>query len=213
MSQWLTLSRAAHLLGISRVALQKRIRDGELPSFDGMVSVDDVQRAWPQLYLDESGSFEKIRAIREDAFARRLRERVLPTQEALAQRLFAQGQELAELQRTLTRYHALLATLRARLDAAPPPAAADLARLLDEGLARALSAPAPGGDVMALDAMLRVMSAHVTVKPSGREFFVEGSESLLKAALRAGLAPNYGCGNGNCGLCKARVVAGETRHV
>jgi CDP-4-dehydro-6-deoxyglucose reductase len=67
--------------------------------------------------------------------------------------------------------------------------------------------------VVALDAMLRVMSAHVTVKPSGREFFVEGSESLLKAALRAGLAPNYGCGNGNCGLCKARVVSGETRTV
>jgi CDP-4-dehydro-6-deoxyglucose reductase len=213
MSQWLTISRAAHLLGISRVALQKRIRDGELPSFDGMVTVDDVQRAWPQLDLDESGSFEKTRAIREDAFARRLRERVLPTQEALAQRLFAQGQELAELQRTLTRYHTLFETLRARLDAEPAPAAADLARLLDEGLARALSAPAPGEDVVALDAMLRVMSAHVTVKPSGREFFVEGSETLLKAALRAGLSPNYGCGNGVCGLCKARVVAGETRGV
>jgi len=213
MSQWLTLSRAAHLLGISRMALQKRIRDGDLPSFDGMVTVDDVQRSWPQLDLEESGSFEKTRAIREDAFARRLRERVLPTQEALAQRLFAQGQELAELQRTLTRYHTLLETLRTRLDAEPAPVAADLARLLDEGLARALSAPAPGEDVVALDAMLRVMSAHVTVKPSGREFFVEGSESLLKAALRAGLAPNYGCGNGVCGLCKARVVAGETRTV
>jgi CDP-4-dehydro-6-deoxyglucose reductase len=213
MSQWLTISRAAHLLGISRVALQKRIRDGELPSFDGMVTVDDVQRAWPQLDLDESGSFEKTRAIREDAFARRLRERVLPTQETLAQRIFVQGQELAELQRTLTLYHRLFETLRARLDGTPAPAAADLAQLLDEGLARALSAPAPGGDVVALDAMLRVMSAHVTVKPSGREFFVEGSETLLKAALRAGLAPNYGCGNGNCGLCKARVVAGETRDV
>lgn len=213
MSQWLTLSRAAHLLGISRMALQKRIREGELPSFDGMVTVDDVRRAWPQLDLEESGSFEKTRSIREDAFARRLRERVLPTQEALAQRLFAQGQELAELQRTLTRYHTLLETLRARLDAAPAPAAADLAQLLDDGLAQALSAPAPGKDVVALDAMLRVMSAHVTVKPSGREFFVEGSETLLKAALRAGLAPNYGCGNGVCGLCKARVVAGETRDV
>jgi CDP-4-dehydro-6-deoxyglucose reductase len=61
--------------------------------------------------------------------------------------------------------------------------------------------------------MLRVMSAHVTVKPSGREFFVEGSETLLKAALRAGLTPNYGCGNGVCGLCKARVVEGEARAV
>jgi CDP-4-dehydro-6-deoxyglucose reductase len=213
MSQWLTLSRAAHLLGISRVALQKRIREGELRSFDGMVAADDLQRTWPELDLDESGSFEKTRAIREDAFARRLRERVLPTQEALAQRLFAQGQELAESQRMLTRYHALFEALRARLAASPAPTFDELAGLLDDGLARALSAPAPADDVTALDAMLRVMSAHVTVKPSGREFFVEGSETLLKAALRAGLSPNYGCGNGVCGLCKARVVAGEARAV
>ncbi|WP_310451315.1 2Fe-2S iron-sulfur cluster-binding protein [Sulfuritalea sp.] len=211
MSQRLTLSRAAHLLGISRMALQKRIREGELSSFDGMVSVDELQRVWPQLDLEESGSFEKTRAIREDAFARRLRERVLPSQEALAQRLFAQGQELAELQRTLTRYHALFEALQERLAAAPAPGTEELAHLLDEGLAQALAAPAPRADVSALDAMLRVMSAHVTVKPSGHEFFVEGSETLLKAALRAGLTPNYGCGNGLCGLCKARVVAGETR--
>ena len=213
MSQWLTLSRAAHLLGVSRVALQKRIREGELRSFDGMVAADDLQRTWPDLNLEESGSFEKTRAIREDAFAKRLRERVLPTQEALAQRLFAQGQELAELQRTLTRYHALFETLGARVAAAPAPTADELTRLLDEGLAQALAVPAPPADMAALDAMLRVMSAHVTVKPSGREFFVEGSETLLKAALRAGLAPNYGCGNGVCGLCKARVVSGEARAV
>lgn len=213
MTQWLTLSRAAHLLGISRVTLQKRIREGDLPSFDGMVDAEDLQRTWPQLDLDASGSFEKTRAIREDAFARRLRERVLPSQEALAQRLFAQGQELAELQRTLTRYHRLVENLRGRLETLPRHLAADLGRLLDEELARAISAPAPRDDLRALDAMLRVMSAHVTVKPSGHEFFVEGSEPLLKAALRAGLAPNYGCGNGVCGLCKARVVSGETRPV
>ena len=146
MSQWLTLSRAAHLLGVSRIALQKRIREGELRSFDGMVAADDLQRTWPELDLDESGSFEKTRAIREDAFARRLRERVLPTQEALARRLFAQGQELAELQRTLTRYHALFETLHQRLAAAPAPVAGDLLRLLDAGLARAIAAPAPAGD-------------------------------------------------------------------
>jgi CDP-4-dehydro-6-deoxyglucose reductase len=213
MTQWLTLSRAAHILGISRVTLQKRIREGDLPSFDGMVDAEDLQRAWPQLDLDASGSFEKTRAIREDAFAKRLRERVLPSQEALAQRLFAQGQELAELQRTLTRYHRLVEDLRARLASLPRPLAAELGRILDEGLARAISVPAPQEDLRALDAMLRVMSAHVTVKPSGHEFFVEGSETLLKAALRAGLSPNYGCGNGNCGLCKARVVSGEARAV
>ena len=60
-----------------------------------------------------------------------------------------------------------------------------------------------------MDDMLKVVSAHVTVRPSGHEFFVEGRDTLLQAGLKAGLKLNYGCGNGTCGLCKARVVSGE----
>jgi CDP-4-dehydro-6-deoxyglucose reductase len=59
------------------------------------------------------------------------------------------------------------------------------------------------------------MSAHVQVEPSGREFFVDGSDSLLEAALRSGLSLDYGCSIGSCGKCKARVVSGQahrTRH-
>jgi CDP-4-dehydro-6-deoxyglucose reductase len=59
------------------------------------------------------------------------------------------------------------------------------------------------------------MTAHVQVKPSGREFFVDGNDSLLEAALRAGLSLDYGCSIGSCGKCKARVLSGEvlkTRH-
>jgi len=211
MPQCLTLSRAAHLLGITRAQLQEQIRRGDLASFDGMISAEEILRAWPEFSLDDSRAFEKTRAIREDAFAKRLRERLLPTQEVLAQRLFAQSRELTELRRVLTRYHDLFESLSERLSVSTGPEAADLSRLLDAGLATALSAPAPQADLMALDAMLGVMSSHVTLKPSGRDFFVEGSETLLKAALRSGLSPNYGCGNGNCGLCKARVVEGETR--
>jgi len=56
---------------------------------------------------------------------------------------------------------------------------------------------------------------HVQVKPSGREFFVDGSDSLLEAALRAGLSLDYGCSIGSCGKCKAKLVSGQvqrTRH-
>lgn len=49
----------------------------------------------------------------------------------------------------------------------------------------------------------------VRVAPSGRSFAIQRVDTLLEGALRAGLAPNYGCSNGNCGLCKARVVAGD----
>lgn len=54
------------------------------------------------------------------------------------------------------------------------------------------------------------MRARVTVMPSGHEFFAEGNDTLLEAALRAGLKLDYGCGNGTCGSCKARILSGET---
>lgn len=57
------------------------------------------------------------------------------------------------------------------------------------------------------------MGKRVRVEPSGREFLAEGDDTILDAALRAGLALDYGCSNGNCGQCKARVVSGETRKV
>lgn len=60
---------------------------------------------------------------------------------------------------------------------------------------------------------MRVMVAHVHLLPSRHEFFVEGSDTLLESALRAGLALNYGCSNGNCGLCKARLVSGQVKKI
>lgn len=55
------------------------------------------------------------------------------------------------------------------------------------------------------------MRAHLY--PADRQFEVVGADTLLEAALRAGLAINYGCSSGNCGLCKARVLSGEVRKV
>jgi CDP-4-dehydro-6-deoxyglucose reductase, E3 len=51
----------------------------------------------------------------------------------------------------------------------------------------------------------------VKLMPGGQMFSVEGAEPILEAALRAGLAVAYGCASGNCGACKARVVAGGIR--
>ncbi|MEM7563975.1 MAG: 2Fe-2S iron-sulfur cluster-binding protein, partial [Pseudomonadota bacterium] len=36
---------------------------------------------------------------------------------------------------------------------------------------------------------------------------------ILEAGLRGGLGLNYGCSNGNCGLCKIRVLSGEVRPI
>jgi len=41
MPQLLNVCRAARLVGVTRVALQKKIKDGNLASFDGMVVAED----------------------------------------------------------------------------------------------------------------------------------------------------------------------------
>jgi len=57
------------------------------------------------------------------------------------------------------------------------------------------------------------MSKQVVVLPSRGLFEVNAADTLLEGALRAGLALNYGCSNGNCGLCKARVVSGKAEKI
>lgn len=212
MAHWLTVWRAAQLVGVPRGVLQQRVRSGEIELADGLVSTETLLRLYPQAELESGGALEQVTHIREDAFARRIRERLLPSQEVLAQRLFRQGQELADTQRHLQRYHALVIELRDQLRTLRTEAddgrLANLERRLNDGLARALATePVDMLDVM--DDVLKLVSAQVTLRPSGHQFTVEGGDTLLQAGLKAGLKLNYGCGNGSCGLCKVRVTAGE----
>jgi CDP-4-dehydro-6-deoxyglucose reductase len=221
MGQLLSLSRAARLVGAARGALQRKIQSGELPSFDGMVSGDDLLRIYPEAELESDIGFERVAKIKEEAFGMRLREHLLPGKEILAQRLFEQSRELADLRAHLQRYHAMVVQLRERLheqeahakDGAPATAARELGAFLDRELEAVLGLSEAPNALAVMDDMLRVMSAHVVVHPSRHEFFVDGADTILDAALRSGLGLNYGCSNGNCGLCKARVVSGQVQKV
>lgn len=57
------------------------------------------------------------------------------------------------------------------------------------------------------------MEFRVTLRPSGQTFIVEHHESVLDAAIRAGIPLDYGCSGGNCGLCKARVIEGQVERI
>jgi CDP-4-dehydro-6-deoxyglucose reductase len=45
--------------------------------------------------------------------------------------------------------------------------------------------------------------------PSGRQFSADADESVLEAGLRQGIVLPYGCKNGACGSCKAKVIEGR----
>lgn len=52
------------------------------------------------------------------------------------------------------------------------------------------------------------MSHRVTVLPSGREFVTNPGQTVLEAALAAGVMLPYSCKSGACSTCKAKVVSG-----
>jgi CDP-4-dehydro-6-deoxyglucose reductase len=203
----LTLSRAARLAGVTRGVLQKRIRDGQLPSFEGMVRVDELVRAFPETQLEDNAELARVSQIKERAFGRRVYERALPDKEVLAARLGALGRELAEVKAGAARYRALLAELRQRLEGHA------LGAWLKQELEAGMTPSEDERQILAQEGVMRVMAPHVKVMPGGQEFFVEGADTVLDAALHAGLGMAYGCSAGNCGECKARIVAGSVKQV
>jgi CDP-4-dehydro-6-deoxyglucose reductase, E3 len=56
------------------------------------------------------------------------------------------------------------------------------------------------------------MTFQITVQPSGSQFTCEADETVLSAAIRAGIGLPYGCKNGACGSCKGKVLDGAVEH-
>lgn len=219
MPQLLTLTRAARLVGSTRGALQNRIKRGELATFEGMVRAEDLLRAYPDAHLEDNTVIERMTQIKDSAFSKRVRERLLPDAEILVTRLTALGKELSDTKTELEQYRGLIARLQERIGAVEQAASGDVRQAivaLETWLRQALLPAALNADhqpFLVKDSFLRLMAAQVQILPSGHEFFVEGSDSLLEAALRSGLALDYGCSNGNCGLCKAKVVSGQAKKI
>ena len=217
MSQLLSLSRAARLVGVNRSELQKRVKQGELTAFDGMVTVDNLLAAYPGVQLEDNTEYSRVLFIKERAFGKRVFERVMPDVETLATRVNELSRELTLSQTQIKQFNILLERLRIKLSEVESQIGAEARTtmnslknwLADE--VKAAMEPDYPNPLAIRDNLLRVMAAHVTVLPSGNDFFIDGPDTILEAALRAGVPLNYGCSGGNCGLCKARLISGQIK--
>ena len=220
MSHLLPLSRVAKLTGMTRHALQEMIRSGALNTFDGMIELNELLRAFPETMWEDDAEYRRVTEIKERAFGKRVFERALPDQEVLAARLFELGNEYAATKALLMHYRQVLSWLDEKIDEIEEDQSTETRHALHtvraflvRHLAEIPSDAAKIQAVIAQESILKIMSAHVTIQPSGHEFFVEGNDTLLEAALRAGVSLNYGCSNGNCGECRARLISGEVKKV
>ncbi|MHB1950843.1 MAG: 2Fe-2S iron-sulfur cluster-binding protein [Acidiferrobacteraceae bacterium] len=218
MPDLLSLTRAARLVGVTRGMLQKKIRQGELVAFEGKVGVRELAAAYPAARIEDDSALERFTQIKDDAFARRVRERLLPDPEVLIARLETLTRELVSVKSDLEHQRALLRSVSAKILAVDDTDMAGMGRALSAlrlSLMKELESPPPRPDESLLiqDHFLRIMAAQIRLLPSNHEFLIEGNDTILDAALRSGLSLNYGCSSGNCGLCKAKIVSGSVKKI
>lgn len=57
------------------------------------------------------------------------------------------------------------------------------------------------------------MEHKVTIANQQQSFMAQEKETILEAAIRAGVSLNYGCNSGTCGLCKVKILSGQVTEV
>jgi len=221
MARRISVSRAARLVGVKRGTLQQKIRSGELKTFEGELLLSDLLHVYPTTTIEDTSMLDRVEQIMEQAtFIVGEPNTRRPDNAALARRVLATSQDLARQKRLLQRYDKFIASLKSHFNELNHDGATrdqkntsllSFYQWCKDAIIELEKNHAQTSDSLANEVFLRIMTAQVTVLPSGHEFFNEGADTILEAGLRGGLALNYGCSNGNCGLCKIRVISGEVK--
>ena len=81
------------------------------------------------------------------------------------------------------------------------------------GNARVATSPQPTISKRFIDGFyLASMAYQVTLHNTKHQFKVEDDETILQAALAAGLVIPYGCRDGACGSCKGKLIEGQVNY-
>jgi CDP-4-dehydro-6-deoxyglucose reductase len=218
MPRLISLSQATRMVGVKRSELQNRIQSGELRTFEGAILLSDLLHAYPQATVEDNSMLERVGEIMEQAVDKVIRpEHEFPDVTACTNRLQVLTRELARARSESRRYRELIENLKLKLqdldhDNLEREAALNQLRgWLHEAVQALRAASGEAEDILTREEFPRFMADKVRVLPSGHEFYIEGANSILEAGLSSGLALNYGCNTGTCGLCKAKVVSGRLK--
>ncbi len=83
MAEYVSVAKAAQILGMRRARLQELIRNGELVTFEGRVEVEQLRKNFPALAFNEPEIEERTRIIKESAYGERLQKLIKPSAEVL----------------------------------------------------------------------------------------------------------------------------------
>ena len=225
MARLLSASRAASIVGVPRGKIQKHIQNGELTSFEGKVKLSQLVKLYPNSLIDKNDMSEKMEEFIANALKRtryaKFQKLNTPDTATLAARLAGLSKELSQTKSDLYHYEQILTQLYAHIADATKNSSDSASTSIYESLQQWLIQTEKNlttndleiNPLIKRDDFLRIMAAQVHVAPSGLEYFVEGKNSILEAGLTTGSALNYGCSNGNCGKCKAKLLKGQIEKI
>ncbi|MCP4935246.1 MAG: 2Fe-2S iron-sulfur cluster binding domain-containing protein [bacterium] len=237
MTQLLSVSKAVRLAGISRRKLQEKIGSGELPTFEGKVRIEDLLRVFPRIDLDANPTLEQIVQIKSKSKPMfDWQQRDPPSAEILLRRLQSLSTLFLQTQRALDQNSELLKSTVSQLDELSRNgnlgeiAQGKISSLFEElshqqselnaQQDQMLEAQNPADAkkqrhshnkavLFTKNLLMHIIAPSVQIIPSGHEFLIEGGDTVLEAATRSGVNVNYGCNDGKCGGCKARLISGQ----
>ncbi len=106
--EYITVSKAAHMLGISRRDLQKLVHDGVLISMDGKVQLEALRARYPQLSMTDGSMNERVKMIQSSAFGRRVRQTITPETDEIEKQLKRRTIDLSVAKARAKKYQEIL---------------------------------------------------------------------------------------------------------
>ena len=117
MPRLITLSRAARLVGVKRGALQSKIRQGELRTFEGELLLSELLHAYPQTTVEDTTMLERVEHIMENAVNKIIRpDEDKPDSNTLAARILVLSQELAQTRQQARRHADFINRLKQKFE-------------------------------------------------------------------------------------------------
>lgn len=215
MDRHLSLSQAARLIGVKRTDIQKKIQENKLKVMEGTVVLSDLKIAFPDAVFEDNTMIEKMEKFMKDAVHKMAQsEREGAHVDSLSRRLVKMSKELADEQNRANRMEELIDSMKQKfLELKTRPEQENSfneikswfntsVQSLDE---EKLTTPVENLE----NQIKQFMLPHVRLLPSRHDYISDKSETLLESALRSGLAVDYGCNNGKCGKCKAKLLSGK----
>ncbi len=215
MERHLSLSQAARLIGVKRTDIQKKIQQNQLKVMEGTVELSDLKKAFPGATFEDNTLLEKMEKFMQDAVHKMAQsERDGAQLDALSRRLVKITKELAEERNRANHMEALIDAMKHQFielstQTDHQQAYSDIKQWFHQACTHLAEEKLRTPVTQLENQIKQFMLPHVRLLPSRHDFISDKSETLLESALRSGLAVDYGCNNGKCGKCKAKLLSGQ----